>query len=70
MRKTSQEKVQREEQVVLSEKKPTAEDMLKAVSEVVRENFVATYERTGNSALLIRLVGGQRFRLSIEEVVE
>ena len=53
---------------VLTEKqecKPTANDAFEKIAEVIRENFVATYEKDG-CTLIMRLPSGQKFKITVE----
>ena len=57
-----------EKQEALTEEKAKAEELLQELLEVVADNFIATYETEGNS-FIMRIANGQRFRVSVEEVV-
>lgn len=49
------------------ENKVQAEDLLKELTDVIRNAFVATYEREEDS-LIMRLVNGQSFCIKVEEM--
>lgn len=45
-------------------------EVFNEIIDLVRENLVATFVREGDTSLIIRLVSGQKFHLSIEEVAD
>lgn len=58
-----------EEEILDLEYEPTAKDVFDEVSEVIREHFVATYVKEDDASMLMCFVSGQRFRVTIEEVL-
>ena len=48
------------------ESEPIKKETFNKVIEVIRENLVATYIKESDTSLLIRLVSGLEFRLTIE----
>ena len=48
------------------QKKSTAKELLEQVTQVLKENLVAIFEK-GDEDLIIRSIGGERFRLTIQE---
>ena len=55
-------------EIVNVEHKPTDKEVFEKVVEVMRENFIATFTKEGDTSLIIRFVAGLEFRLKIEEV--
>ena len=50
--------------------KASEKEVFNEIIELVRENFVASFIREEDDALIIRFVSGQKFRLMLEEVAE
>ncbi len=48
------------------EHKPTANEAFEKIAEVIRENFIATYE-TDARTLIMRLPSGQKFKITVED---
>ena len=48
-----------------NQKRTTAKELLEQVVQVLKENFVAIFEKEGED-LIIRSLGGERFRLTIQ----
>lgn len=63
-----QERQKKEQNCVLDLGKSEKKDFFKKLVEVMRENFIATFEREKEDSLLIKFVGGQQFRLRVEQV--
>jgi len=53
---------------VNEQNQPTAEQVFNEVVEVVRENFIASFEKESDRSLIMNFVGGHQFRLTIEKV--
>ena len=49
--------------------KPTSKDVLVEVTEAIKDCFIADFRKESDEALIMCFTSGQRFRLSIEEVV-
>ena len=60
--------MEKAELFVDEQKQPTAEEVFNEVVEVVRENFIATFEKESDLSLIINFVGGHQFRLTVEKV--
>ena len=58
---------EQEEVVIVQDGKATAKDLFDKLAEVMAETFVATYEK-GDNVLIMRIVNGQKFRISVEEM--
>ena len=52
---------------MVEKEKANARELLDALTKMVRETFVATYEKEEN-ALIMRLINGQRFAISVQEI--
>ena len=52
----------------MEKQKANAKALTDEMAELIRENFVATYSREEN-VLMMRLPNGQKFQISIEEMV-
>ena len=48
-----------------NQKQTTAKELLEQVVQVLKENLVAIFEKEGED-LIIRSLGGERFRLTIQ----
>ena len=51
----------------MEKEKANVGELFDALTEIVRETFVATYEKEENT-LVMRLVNGQRFAISVQEL--
>lgn len=49
---------------------PTVQEVFDELAEVVRGNFIATFEKESDASLIMNFVGGYRFRLTVEKVTE
>ncbi len=58
-----------EEDMIKCEHIETAEEMFAKVAELIQENFVAIYEKQGNTLLMRSIGGGVRFRIIVEKIV-
>ena len=45
------------------------EGIFERIVTLIREEFVATFQKESHNALLMRSVGGKTFRVQIEEVI-
>ena len=50
------------------ESQPTDKEIFDKIAEVIRENFIAIFTKEGDTSLLMRLVGGLEFRLTVEAI--
>ena len=50
------------------ESQPTDKEVFDKIAEVIRENFIAIFTKEGDTSLLMRLVGGLEFRLTVEAI--
>ena len=50
------------------ESQPTDKEVFNKIAEVIRENFIAIFTKEGDTSLLMRLVGGLEFRLTVEAI--
>ena len=50
------------------ESQPTDKEVFDKIAEVIRENFIAIFTKEGDTSLLLRLVGGLEFRLTVEAI--
>lgn len=57
----------KEEQKDKKKKRVETKELFEEIVGVVKDNFVAIYE-TEQSTLIIRMLNGQKFRLSFEEI--
>ena len=57
----------KEEQKDKKKKRVETKELFEEIVGVVKDNFVAIYE-TEQSTLIIRMLNGQNFRLSLEEI--
>ena len=57
------------EELLNLKRKPTDKDFTDEILQVVRENFVALCTRAQDNVLLVRFVSGQKFRLTVAEVL-
>lgn len=57
----------KEEQKDKKKKRVETKELFEEIVGVVKDNFVAIYE-TEQSTLIIRMLNGQKFRLSLEEI--
>ena len=56
-----------EEKYCGSEKLASVDELFEEVSRVIKENFVATYQKEDDCVLGMRLPNGQQFKISVEE---
>lgn len=57
------------EEILDLKRKSTDKDFTDEILQVIRENFVALCTRAQDNVLLVRFVGGRKFRLTIAEVL-
>lgn len=50
------------------EKRASVGALFEEVASLIVENFVATYQKDGENALIMRLPNGQQFKISVEEM--
>ena len=50
------------------EKRASVGVLFEEVASLIVENFVATYQKDGENALIMRLPNGQQFKISVEEM--
>ncbi len=50
------------------ESQPTDKEVFDKIAEIIRENFIAIFTKEGDTSLLMRLVGGLEFRLTVEAI--
>ena len=57
-----------EEKNCNKEKRASVGVLFEEVASLIVENFVATYQKDGENALIMRLPNGQQFKISVEEM--
>lgn len=62
------EKEKIEEDRIKCEHIQTAEEMVAKVAEAIKEDFVAIYEKQGNTIVMRSIGGGVRFRVIVEKI--
>ena len=58
-----------EERVLDCEHVATAEEMFEKIVEVIKKNFVASYEKEGTTLVMRSVGGGVEFRITVEKSV-
>ena len=57
-----------EEKNCNEQKRASVGVLFEEVANLIVENFVATYQKDGENALIMRLPNGQQFKISVEEM--